>query len=175
MRTCRVVITDDCNLDCDYCCMKDFDTHNSFKSKSALAIASAKFDEVSITGGEPLLEMQKLIQFVSLIKYFRPDTKVYLYTNGVFLNNDVASMLAVAGVDGINWSPKTVITEIQRQHIAYIHACLVPVRIRIQDIMTDDILLHYALSNGMQVCQWTIDDCYKMPEENRYRIDWNII
>ncbi len=171
---CRVVLTDRCNLTCDFCCMKDKDIFYSFKNQTALWIAQQKYDEIAITGGEPLLELERLVQFICLIKYFNPDTKVYLYTNGYLLQSEIAATLQITGLDGINWSPHHYPTKYEKQQMTFIHACLVPVRILIQDKFTVyDDMLQYAMDNRMQIKQWTIGDCDDMEPEDRFRIDWN--
>lgn len=177
---CRVILTDRCNLDCGFCCMKDKDTSDSFIVDSALHIAYGgksydKYDEYAITGGEPMLEFEKLVQFICLIKYFNSNAKVYLYTNGYLLSIEAASTLKVAGLTGINWSPHKKPGMGRQNRMQFIHACLIPVRILIQDTLLDDDILKYALDNSMQIKQWTIGDCDEMGPEDRYRIDWNII
>lgn len=172
---CRVVLTDRCNLDCDFCCMKDKEMYDSFELLEAVWIAAMEYDEIAITGGEPLIELEKLVQFVCLIKYFNKDAKIYLYTNGILLRNETAAMLKVAGLTGINWSPKEKPSAYDMMRMSFIHACVTPIRILVQDILVDDNILNYALHNGMQIKQWTLGDCDDMEPEDRYRIDWNRI
>ena len=171
---CRVVLTDRCNFDCEFCCMKDKKIHDSFLNTNASNIAMMRYDEIAITGGEPLLELGKLVQFICLLKYFNKNAKVYLYTNGILLKSETAAMLKIAGLDGVNWSPHSYPTKQDKQIMTFIHICLIPVRILIQDKFTiyDDIL-QYALDNSMQIKQWMIGDCDDMKPEDRFRIDWS--
>jgi len=173
-KSCRVVLTDKCNLTCEFCCMKDKETHDSFKKRTALRIAFDRYDEIAITGGEPLMEPEKLVQFICLLKYFNKDAKIYLYTNGHYLQEETAAMLSVCGLTGINWSPKVKPGSYRKARMTFIHACLMPIRILIQDTLVDNDILQYAINNRMQVKQWTIGDCYDMEPEDRYRIDWNV-
>ena len=175
MRECRVILTDKCNLDCSFCCMKEEKIHDSFTDRAAFDIAAAKFDIVKVSGGEPLMEYKKLVQFICLVRYFNPDSKIYLYTNGILLHLKTAETLQVAGLDGINWTPHQYPTKLEKQTIAFVHACLIPVRMLIQDKLVDDDILKYALDNSMQINQWTIGDCDNMESEDRYRIDWSVI
>ncbi|KKL56948.1 hypothetical protein LCGC14_2240290 [marine sediment metagenome] len=170
---CRVVLTDRCNLNCSFCCMKEPDICNSFKWQTALWIAQQRYDEIGITGGEPLLELERLVQFICLIKYFNKKAKVYLYTNGILLTSETAAVLKVAGLDGINWSPKAKPTSEEKNLITFVHVCLMPIRLLIQDEMTDDDMLEFVMSNGMQIKQWTLGDCSDMELEDRFRIDWS--
>ena len=170
---CRVVLTDKCNLNCAFCCMKEKDTYYSFKNQTALWIAQQRYDEIGITGGEPLLKFEKLVQFICLIKYFNPKTKVYLYTNGYLLKSETAFMLKVAGLDGINWSPHETPKGYDKMQMSFIHACLIPIRILLQDVLVDDDILKYSLDNNMQIKQWSIGDCDDMEPEDRFRVDWS--
>ena len=170
---CRVVLTDRCNLTCEFCCMKEKEIYYSFKNQTALWIAQQRYDEIAITGGEPLLELEKLVQFICLVKYFNPDAKVYLYTNGILLKSETAATLKIAGLDGINWSPKEKPEGYDRLQMSFIHACLIPIRILIQDKLVDDDTLKYALDNAIKICQRSIGDCADMKPENRFRIDWS--
>ena len=171
---CRVVLTDKCNLDCSFCCMKEKETYYSFKNQTALWIAKQRYDEIGITGGEPLMELKKLVQFICLLKYFNEEAKVYLYTNGDLLNTETARVLLTTGLDGINWSFHSYPASDVKETMTFIHACLVPIRILVQDkfAIYDDIL-QYALNNQMQINQWSIGDCDTMKPEDRYRIDWS--
>ncbi len=172
---CRVVLTDKCNLDCSFCCMKEKETYYSFKNQTALWIAKQRYDEIGITGGEPLVEPEKLIQFICLLKYFNREAKVYLYTNGDLLFTEIAATLKIAGLTGINWSPKhkTVKYSVELSQMSFIHAGLIPIRILLQDDFPDKDLLRYAVNNGMETHIWSIGDCDTMEPESRFRIDWS--
>ncbi len=170
---CRVVLTDRCNFDCEFCCMKDKKIHDSFLNTNASNIAMMRYDEIAITGGEPLLELGKLVQFICLLKYFNKNAKVYLYTNGILLKSETAAMLQTAGLDGINWSPKVKPLPEEENLMTFIHVCLMPIRMLVQDKLIDDDMLQYAYDNSMQIKQWTIGDCDDMEPEDRFRIDWS--
>ena len=179
---CRVVITDECNLSCEFCCMNDKEIHDSFVSSTAMDIARWGYDEICITGGEPLLELPKVIQFASLVRYFNPDVKIYLYTNGTRLRTGHGLALRYAGIDGLNWSIHKInymseeyITHTRKEFISYIHKHLIPVRILVGEHEVTQSLKDYAVRNEMNMRIWKMDDCKDMPEEDRYRIDWNRI
>ena len=175
MKKCRVVLTDRCNLSCEYCCMKEKETHDSFKKRTALRIAFDRYDEIAITGGEPLMEPEKLVQFICMLRYFNKDAKIYMYTNGLLLFSEIASTLKIAGLTGINYTPKEKPDRLTKDNMGFIHSCLIPIRILIQDTLEDDDILQYAINNRMQIKQWTIGDCYDMEPEDRFRIDWNVL
>lgn len=170
--TCRVVITEDCNRSCEFCCMKDPEITDTFKLVTANYVAKARYSIVSITGGEPTLYMHNLITMVCLVKYYKPDAIVYVYTNGDLLTREETDMMKVAGVDGINWNPHDEIDSYKRNHWAFIHSCVIPVRVRIQDTLLSDDVLQYFDNQGMEFVVWSIGDCYDLPDEDRYKIDW---
>ena len=171
-------ITNHCNMVCTTCSFPNVPS----SKKRHVSLKDAKYaidffqkhavKMISITGGEPTLDMHRLLMFVSLLKYRKPDTKVYVYTNGDLLTREEADMMKVAGVDGINWSPHGGIDNYQRNHWAFIHSCVIPVRMRIQDTMIHDDLIQWCDNNGIEVCEWSIGDCYDMPDEDRYEISW---
>ncbi len=170
---CQVVLTDRCNLSCEFCCMKQEEVHDSFESMTAFNIAVIGYDEIAITGGEPLLEPEKLVQFICLLKYFNKDAKIYLYTNGCLLQSEIAATLKIAGLTGINWSPKEKPDPYRREQVCFIHNCLIPIRILVQDKLMDVNIWQYSINNGMQIRQWTLGDCDNMESKDRYRIDWS--
>jgi organic radical activating enzyme len=152
--------------------MKDPQLSDTFKEVTPMYVANAHYDTVSITGGEPTLNMHQLIMFVSLIKYRKPDTIVYVYTNGDLLTREEADMMKVAGIDGINWSPHILPDLATKYKWAFIHHCVIPVRVRIQDTQVCDDLLKYFDSQSMEYVKWSIGDCYDMPDEDRYKLKW---
>lgn len=172
---CRVVITDDCNLSCDFCCMKDKEIYDSFVTASPGYVATQQYDEVCITGGEPLLVLPKVIQFAALVRYFNPDVKIYLYTNGRLLTKNVAKFLSLAGIDSISISLHDFSTCYNLFDFSYIHCYIMPIRILVGEHEESEKVVRYAEIHKMDMRVWKMDDCFDMPEEDRYRIDWNII
>jgi organic radical activating enzyme len=152
--------------------MQDDELSDTFKEVTPMYVANAHYDTVSITGGEPTLDMHRLLMFVSLIKYRKPDTIVYVYTNGDLLTREEADMMKVAGVDGINWSPHIQPDNYAKNKWAFIHHCVIPVRVRVQDTLFTDDLRKYFNNQNMEFVTWSIGDCYNMPEEDRYRLKW---
>ncbi len=171
-KTCRVILTEDCNRSCEFCCMKDPEITDTFKRVTGNYIAKARYSIVNITGGEPTLNMHNLITMVCLVKYYKPDAIVYVYTNGDLLTREEADILKVAGVDGINWSPHIRPDPLTKNKWAFIHHCVIPVRVRIQNTLLYDDILRYFENQSMEFVEWSIGDCYDMPDEDRYKIDW---
>ena len=75
-----------CNLNCKYCdtdFKKDNKTLLYTPQKLASEILHNEVQTVSLTGGEPLMETEFLLEFLPLIK---KQKKIYLETNGTMLN-----------------------------------------------------------------------------------------
>jgi organic radical activating enzyme len=169
----RVVITDKCNKDCDWCCMKDENIHDSFKVVAPMYVANAQYDTVLITGGEPMLVLPRVIMFTSLIKYRNENTKVYVYTNGVLMTRHDASTMKLAGVDGVTIGPKEMVGVDARDLWAFVHSCIMPVRILIQDILIGQRFLDWAEENQIPYRSWTLGEtCHEREDEDRYRLSW---
>ncbi len=82
MKTLRLLFTAKCNRNCLGCVNKDWNLQNLPK------INSFDFDEIIITGGEPLLFPEQLIGYIKAIRAISK-AKIYVYTamtvvNGTF-------------------------------------------------------------------------------------------
>lgn len=79
IRKARFIITKDCFRNCSYCC-------NKYKSIMSKAIttqtlyAVKNYDEIMITGGEPLEDPKRTLKIIELIRLMNPTCKIYLYT-----------------------------------------------------------------------------------------------
>ena len=81
-----------CNLNCKYCdtkYKKDRDTKEYSAKELAQKLLHESVSTISLTGGEPLLDVEFLKEFLPLIK---PQKSVYLETNGT-LTNELTSII----------------------------------------------------------------------------------
>lgn len=78
MKIARIIVTEKCNRNCHLCCMKmPFTTSN----KKYLNLDTIKnYDQIIITGGEPLLLEDNLIQILRQITWKNFHTPMFLYT-----------------------------------------------------------------------------------------------
>lgn len=92
-KTLRLLITKDCNRNCAGCCNKQWDL-----DKLPIVGSFDEFDEIILTGGEPLLNYKRLF---GIIEEIRSQTKapIYVYTAKVRPYVDFLSLLLK--VDGV--------------------------------------------------------------------------
>ena len=80
----RLLITEECNLNCDYCCNKIKEVRDRFVYKRLSDIDFGAYSSVNITGGEPLLDVE-MVETVKQI-CLSQNVPVYLYTNGTLVD-----------------------------------------------------------------------------------------
>lgn len=75
MKKLRLLFTDYCNNNCEWCCNNDWDIN-----KIPFCESYKDYDEILITGGEPLLFPNLLIDLITEIKKENNKAIIYLYT-----------------------------------------------------------------------------------------------
>lgn len=104
-------ITPNCNLDCKFC-ISPFQRHantpiSAYGKTIEDIITNYKkvgIKGISFSGGEPLLDFEKIIIHVQAFKQTLPDNYYWLYTNGVLVHNEHIDMLADVGIDEIRYN-----------------------------------------------------------------------
>jgi len=101
-------VTPKCNLSCDFCLSpqdlsEDFQGSNWGNDLQKNLEFYQSFDilGVSFSGGEPLLKQKDLINWVEMCHKDPNMTHIWLYTNGLLLNQEVLKSLAQSGLDEI--------------------------------------------------------------------------
>ena len=85
-----IKLTDNCNAHCLFCANEnscDYGTLNLKKLEYVIRylVSNDRLQGISITGGEPLLEYNKLFQLLDLIYQIDPNIEVQISTNGINL------------------------------------------------------------------------------------------
>jgi len=94
----RLLLTTDCNRDCPGCCNKDWDL-----SRLPIVSSYTGYDEIMITGGEPLLELDKLYSTILHIREQNLACKIYVYTALQPIN--IMAIISVLGyIDGLRFT-----------------------------------------------------------------------
>lgn len=78
-KTARIILTFDCNRRCVGCCNDSMDLMSQAKVISKVSDL-AGYDEVIVTGGEPFLHPDSLVDFLKEVRALRPRPRIYLYT-----------------------------------------------------------------------------------------------
>jgi organic radical activating enzyme len=94
MKTLRLLMTKDCQRACPGCVNKDWQL-----DKLAVCDSYKGYDEIIITGGEPMLDVVKLMRIVYQIREENPKAKIYVYTSYTERFTRIACVLY--NVDGI--------------------------------------------------------------------------
>lgn len=123
----RISITDRCNLRCKYCMPEGIEqvemtqilTYEEIQKVCILA-AELGIRKIKITGGEPLVR-KGCVDLVKMIKEIPGISQVTMTTNGVFLKENLKSLMQ-AGLDGVNISLDTLDRE-RYQNITGTDAC----------------------------------------------------
>ena len=144
--------------------MKDEKLVEEFEPMKIEDIVTLEYKEYKITGGEPLLALGKVLALASGIKNHSPDSKIYVYTNGLLLTEEIAKELETNGVTALTVSPHQYLN---RATLIKIHAIL-PILISIGDIENISDWPVFCDINDMLLNIWQEGYCYKMPPEGRY-------
>ncbi|MBP2636004.1 MAG: hypothetical protein H6Q72_1911 [Firmicutes bacterium] len=96
----RLVMPDTvCNLACQYC-LSGYNNHTSCSEAADFAaeqilktINGRAFESISIWGGEPLANFEKLQQTVAFCRRYYPDIPIRIITNGYLMNEEKADYL----------------------------------------------------------------------------------
>lgn len=76
----RLLVTTQCNRNCSKCCNKDWDMAGLPKISVTQA---AKYNEIMITGGEPLLYPEKVNELMLAIISINPSARIFIYTANI--------------------------------------------------------------------------------------------
>jgi uncharacterized protein len=106
-----IFVTQECNLNCSFCYSQNKQspsfTDSDFKNLThqiPFTAENNKIQGVSFTGGEALLEIDKLYSLIHNVTQ-NPNIKhTWLYTNGLLLNDDILTTLAGLGLDEIRFN-----------------------------------------------------------------------
>ena len=75
MNILRLLLFEECNRQCSGCCNKDFDLPNL-----PVCTDYKGYDQIILTGGEPMLHPDLVLQTIRAIRKEEPKAKIYVYT-----------------------------------------------------------------------------------------------
>jgi organic radical activating enzyme len=76
----RVIITEECERNCSYCCNKYESILKDAIRADSLEEIINKHDVICLTGGEPMLDIDRTLDIIKHIKEKAPEKTLYLYT-----------------------------------------------------------------------------------------------
>jgi MoaA/NifB/PqqE/SkfB family radical SAM enzyme len=95
-------LTERCNLSCDYCFFRDHGgkTTISIAQVRALfdALPSGRIYDVVLSGGEPLLEWDRVREVIALVRRQLPGSRITVQTNGLLLDKSRIAFLKARNV-----------------------------------------------------------------------------
>lgn len=152
MKSLRLLLFADCDRDCNLCCNKDFDL-------SSLPIEQdfAQYDEIMLTGGEPMLEPYIIEIASNKIKKQNKTARIYLYTAKADEPFKLMSLLTDYHIDGITFTLHA------QKDLFYFEILLEKMKLFPGYIGRSDISLRLNVFKGvdisrLDVSEWKIQD-----------------
>jgi hypothetical protein len=144
----RLLVTDQCDRACPGCCNKQWDL-----SKLPIADQFNGYDEIMITGGEPLLDVVKTIAIITEL-HVATYAPIFVYTAKLEPASDVLAVLIMA--DGI-----TVTLHEQNDFDKWLH--LDDALAHFPDLFSDkslrlNIFKNVKIPEGTDLSRWQVKD-----------------
>lgn len=159
--TIRLILFTQCNMRCSYCCNEQEQFNSQFHKMHFEEIDFSPYKNISITGGEPFLWRNILYD---VLNSFPSGKNIYLYTNGILINNnDITCLASYNNLKCINVGIHTL------RQLKAVNPNLeraLPVRFMVQDKFYDKLLnLYPERVNNNNLKAWKMNEC-NMPNED---------
>jgi len=156
--TLRLLVDWKCNLKCPYCCNEQERFRKDIKPITSLSeINWSKYKFVCISGGEPLLFIDRVIEATKLSKGFN-----ILYSNGLLWNQNISNRLSDSNIKAENIGlhyPKSFDSIINNVMSLKTN---ISIRFHVWDKYKEEMLTKYPNVNFRF---WTLNDCDRDNEE----------
>lgn len=167
--TARVLVGWNCNLSCPYCCNRIPEVRERIRVVGLDEIEWKKYRCVCITGGEPMLYGNRVIQICERARRAQVPL-VVLYTNGLMMRSAYARELEALGVGAVNVGlhhsdPQTLMLAIARVLVSTLETHL-KVRFQLWE-GAKDLARPWP---GLDVRFWRMDDCER-PNEDLFALE----
>lgn len=88
MKTLRLLFSEKCNRDCALCC-------NKTQNLDSLPVCNdyASYEEIIITGGEPMLNPKGVLALIAEIREANPSAKIFMYTANCMDTRELAKVM----------------------------------------------------------------------------------
>ena len=169
-KRCRVLITSECNLRCEYCCNKLPEVQATIKMTTMdqfIEEIAPKYEEISISGGEPMLAEDKLINII----YSLPENaKKYLYTNGSYSPSIIFPIHLLNGVNiGVHQELNSSDLLCWLKEIAESNPTC-SLRFHMQEGVSFPNTEEFAILYNIPIIRWQMNKCGDPTTEDRYII-----
>lgn len=178
--TLRLVVGWDCNLKCGYCCNNIQKFRKEFEPVRLEEVDWKKYKTVCITGGEPLLMMDRVERVCKEIEASGTKPLIVMYTNGTLLTRWAVEKLTKAGVRALSiglHEPKEFRLIVSQVLNAALGSPELSLRFCAWERYAgmsalEDYRSHYTPPKfGVEFKLWTLNDCVRENEERRWLRD----
>ena len=142
----RLLVTKNCNRNCPGCCNKEWDLDKLPEAE----LVHTRYDEIIITGGEPLLNIEAVMLLCEKIRVLQPGVPIYVYTACI----DIEKISKILGVcDGVTLTLHTPLDGVSFFNSKYN---------RFKNIFNKSLRLHVfegiAVPSNAYVSRWDVKD-----------------
>lgn len=173
-KTARVIITSKCDRKCPGCCNSKLDYTSLAKVIGGIT-ALKDYEEVVITGGEPMINPAQLYTVIKMLRKQNKRQKIYLYTACLTMDDHP---VILKHLDGITVTVHAEATDEDIRNLNYMSSNLYDEDLDMRLFIDKRVYDRYDLSN---ICMKTWDVVRKLewkekcdPAENEELFLWNL-
>ena len=159
--TARILVDWKCNLKCSYCCNEQERFRSGITPIKLGEIDFSKYKVVCISGGEPLLFLDRVQEVCGLTNL---DSLRIIYSNGLLWTDEIARKLVHSGVNAANIGlhyPHTFHKIIHQVELATL-GLPITTRYHVWEKYKDEMLSRYP---AIPFRFWTMNDCDRSNED----------
>lgn len=181
--TARLITTLKCNRDCSYCCNKHDKIIARMKPLKDLNDL-AGYQEIIITGGEPLIDLHRTHKTVVMLRDLYPNVKLFLYGSDAILpnsdgNEDAHRVSEMMGdiflrINGFTWTVHKEYTErdlilLNTVQVALFHyrdgaGCDIISRLSLDPDIDEALPIYPVVWNSIKIKRWRTKNEVCLPE-----------
>ena len=158
----RVIITESCHRNCPNCANTQSRTIAAIKNLYSIEELD-RFDEVIITGGEPMLVPDEVAALIQEIRKQKSTRKIFLYSAAIFDMQEFTDIVDI--VDGLHYTIHSPASNKDIQDFQLVQSILAEFRgqeksfrLYIQEGVQQNILLNTSVWSRIELKPWQ-EDC----------------
>lgn len=162
--TLRLILGWECNLTCPYCCNRIPEVQAQFRTLRLDDINFEAYANICLTGGEPLVMLDRLEYVAFYAKFRNPSIFSILYTNGALLTKEVMNRLQRIGIRAmtIGLHQEDQFDKIVSSALSLAEGTSVSVRFNVWEKLADKIVPRYPEATFKL---WVMDACDRANED----------